>query len=190
MKQLPNILTVLRFVLTGFFIWFFLQGEFSGILWATVCFGLAAVTDWLDGYFARKYDVISSFGKMMDPIADKFLMLSAFALFAGQRLLPCWAFWVIAFREIGLTVFRFWAMARGQILAAERMGKLKTVFQMIIALLLLAWMILVSGRFLLAEDLKCVFGYGLPVLEYMMVAVTVISGVLVLWNNRTMLKFK
>ncbi len=189
MKQIPNILTLLRFVLAGFFIYFFGREGFGFLILATVCFGLAAATDWLDGYLARKYNVITSFGKIMDPIADKFLMLSAFGLFAAWSFFPWWGFWIIGVREVGLTMFRFWAMAQGKVLAAEKAGKIKTVLQMITAFLILLLMLSFSldeHRWIHNSIFMC-FAI-LPLLVYMTIAVTLISGLLVLWNNRMLFK--
>jgi CDP-diacylglycerol--glycerol-3-phosphate 3-phosphatidyltransferase len=135
--NLPNILTMARVFLTCLFIIFAQQGA-SGAWWALFFFVLAVITDFADGYIARKYDLITSFGKFMDPVADKFLILSAFFMLAFEGLVPLWMVLVIAVREILVTASRVQCMTRGEVIPAEQTGKIKTVVQMttiIVALL-------------------------------------------------------
>ncbi|MBF0479248.1 MAG: CDP-diacylglycerol--glycerol-3-phosphate 3-phosphatidyltransferase [Candidatus Omnitrophica bacterium] len=146
--NLPNILTLLRFFLTGIFIFFACQNSLSSAFFALLAFSAAALTDYFDGYYARKHNLITDFGKLMDPIADKFLMLSAFGIFAVQQIFPMWMFVVIAIREIGITVWRIIAAHRGITLAAEKTGKIKTVCQIAVAIFILFVHILVrAGMF-------------------------------------------
>lgn len=135
--NLPNILTIARVFLTCFFIIFAEQGR-PGAWWALLFFVLAVVTDLADGYIARKYDLITPFGKFMDPVADKFLILSAFFMLAFQGFVPLWMVLVIAAREILVTASRVQCMTRGEVIPAEQTGKIKTAVQMttiIVALL-------------------------------------------------------
>ena len=127
--NLPNLLTISRIFLTCIFIIFAQQGA-AGAFWALFFFAVAAITDILDGYIARKHDLITPFGKLMDPIADKFLTLSAFFMIAFEGLVPLWMVIVIAAREILVTASRIQCMTRGQVLPAEQTGKIKTVVQM------------------------------------------------------------
>jgi CDP-diacylglycerol--glycerol-3-phosphate 3-phosphatidyltransferase len=142
-KLLPNILTVLRIPLAGLFVYFLLQPGLENKILAAVFFSLAVITDFLDGYLARKYKFLSNFGKLMDPIADKVLTLSAFAVFAWMHLFPWWMFAVVCIREVGITVFRLWAGAQGVVLAAEKSGKWKTALQMMVIIGVLLFLILV-----------------------------------------------
>ena len=128
--NLPNILTLSRFFLTCLFIIFAQQGA-AGVWWALVFFVLAVITDFSDGYIARKYDLITPFGKLMDPVADKFLTLAAFFILAFENLVPLWMVLIIAVREILVTASRVHCMTRGQVIPAEQTGKIKTVVQMI-----------------------------------------------------------
>jgi CDP-diacylglycerol--glycerol-3-phosphate 3-phosphatidyltransferase len=135
--NLPNILTLSRVFLTCLFIIFSQQGAGAAGL-ALGCFVIAALTDLADGYIARKYDLITPFGKLMDPIADKFLTLAAFFVLAFESLIPLWMVVVIAVREILVTSSRIQCMTRGQVIPAEQTGKVKTSVQMatiIVALL-------------------------------------------------------
>ncbi len=131
--NIPNLLTIARIVLTVVFFMFVGQDGFMMKLSAALAFLIASVTDYLDGYLARKYNLVTDFGKIMDPIADKFLMLSAFFIFMRLEFMPGWMFGVVAAREIGITVWRLVRTAQGEVLPAERLGKIKTVFQAIAA---------------------------------------------------------
>ena len=91
---------------------------------------MASITDFYDGYLAKTRGLISDFGKIMDPISDKILMLSIFFALAYMGIVAWWMVILIAVREIYVTLDRLWSMKKGQVLSAERAGKIKTVFQM------------------------------------------------------------
>lgn len=157
---------------------------------AAMLFILAAVTDYLDGYIARKYGLVTSFGKIMDPIADKFLILSAFAIFAFMKMMWWWMFWAIALREVGVTLFRFWAMSKGAVLAAEKAGKRKTVIQMTTIGMLFITIVFYPYVFLgkvcplsLPLNIQLLILFDI-ILLFFTVIVTVLSGITVFWNNR------
>jgi len=179
----PNILTIFRIIMTAGFIALFRDN----IVAAAGLFVLASVTDYFDGSLARKYDCVTSFGKIMDPVADKFLILSAFGMFALIDMVPWWIFWVIAVREVAVTLFRFWVMAKGSVLAAEQAGKAKTVFQIAAVILMLVFRILYfyEGDAMYRTPLSLFLGVGIFVLLWFSVIITLMSGVAVFWNNRT-----
>ncbi|MBF0331469.1 MAG: CDP-diacylglycerol--glycerol-3-phosphate 3-phosphatidyltransferase [Candidatus Omnitrophica bacterium] len=127
--NLPNLLTLMRFFLTCIFVIFVQQGADSAG-WAMLVFVIAIATDFMDGYIARRYDLITPFGKIMDPMADKFLTLAAFFMLAFEGLFPLWMVVVIAVREMLVTASRIQYMTRGQVIPAEQTGKIKTVVQM------------------------------------------------------------
>lgn len=166
------------------------------IVAAIFLFVLAVVTDFLDGYIAKKKNLVTTFGKLMDPIADKFLILTAFFVFIPLHLVSGWMFFLIFLREIILTGFRLVAMTKGKILAAESAGKLKTAFQMITILFIL-FFILIS-RLPLADPWhtyrsQYLFPYGpsaIFVLMLVVVGLTLYSGVLYLWHNRRIIFLK
>ncbi|CED91506.1 CDP-diacylglycerol--glycerol-3-phosphate 3-phosphatidyltransferase [Actinomyces succiniciruminis] len=143
--NIANVLTVLRLILVPVFIWLMLQPGDGMRLAATIVFVVAAITDKLDGQLARSRGLITSFGKIADPIADKALTLSAFILLSVAGRLWWWVTIIIVVRELGITVMRF-VMLRRAVMAASRGGKLKTTLQMTgIIGLLLPWTMFLPG---------------------------------------------
>lgn len=130
MKHIPNILTLLRVILVPFFIYYFVQED---LMLAFILFITAAVTDYFDGFLARKFKVISNFGKIMDPLADKLLVLAALALlsFGKHGYLSAWIFIIITVREIVITILRDMYKKKKIFMAANNWGKIKTVVQMV-----------------------------------------------------------
>nr|WP_218063156.1 CDP-diacylglycerol--glycerol-3-phosphate 3-phosphatidyltransferase [Arthrobacter sp. SDTb3-6] len=128
---MPNALTLLRIVLVPFFIWFFLadDGRYGWWRWAAVVVFLVAIyTDKLDGDIARARGLITSFGKIADPIADKLLIGSALIMLSATGELWWWVTIVMLVREVGITALRFVVIRYG-VMAASKGGKLKTVLQ-------------------------------------------------------------
>ena len=140
-KRLPNLLTISRVFLAAGFIICILKSGMLYLVLATVLFILASITDYYDGYFAKKHNVVSNFGKIMDPIADKILMLTAFYIFVSMEIIPAWMFYVIFVREILVTGLRFWAIKKGTFLAAEKAGKYKTGLQITSVIVILLFLI-------------------------------------------------
>ena len=126
--NIANALTVLRLALVPVFVWLMLQPGDGMRLAATLVFIIASITDRLDGQLARSRGLITSFGKVADPVADKALPLSAFILLSVAGRLWWWVTIVILVRELGITLMRFF-MLRRAVMAASRGGKLKTVLQ-------------------------------------------------------------
>ena len=139
---LANKITVSRFFLTGIFVILILKpGSIFKILALSV-FIAASVTDVLDGYFAKKRNEISALGKLLDPIADKTLTLSAFITFAVLGIVPAWIVAIITLRELVITAFRVIALRRGRVIEAARSGKHKTVSQVVAIYAILIFMVL------------------------------------------------
>lgn len=137
--NLPNKLTVFRVILIPFFL-FFLISDVCGAYGNDISLGifaLASFTDFLDGYIARKYKLVTNFGKFMDPIADKLLVSSALIAFVQLSLLPAWIVIILIAREFIISGFRLVAADTGLVLAASWWGKFKTVFQMMMCLFLI-----------------------------------------------------
>lgn len=142
-SSLPNLLTGLRAVAVPFFLWCVFG--LKDVQTALILFVLAALTDWLDGFLARRWQVISDFGKIMDPLADKLLVLSALAgiTWSSEYRLNMLIFALIFARELIITILREVYKKRGIIVAASQLGKVKTFMQMlglIFAYIFWAWM--------------------------------------------------
>ncbi len=187
---LPNILTVFRIFLTFIFIALLLQTGLWPKIAAAIVFLFASFTDYFDGYYAKKYELVSDFGKIMDPIADKFLMLSAFFIFSKMHIIPLWMVVIIAIREILITLFRLYALRKGAILSAEIGGKYKTVSQIVAVTLILIFIILREFSHLAyVRDILSESMYGIYMMMFIVVVMTLYSGVSFLWNNRGSLIF-
>ena len=186
--NLPNKLTVSRIILSFIFIFFLtvFQGIFSKII-ALIIFIFASITDFYDGLIARRRNLITDFGKLMDPIADKILVLGAFLAFVQMQLVESWMVILILSREIIITSLRLFAMRKGKVLAAERGGKHKTVSQITAILLILSYLIfkeIMVKFFFWSDSLEYFCSAGLYILMCMTVILTLISGISYLWRNR------
>ena len=132
-----NKLTLCRVVMIPIFL-VLLYVDFTGPLWAALAvFILASVTDFIDGYVARHYHQITDFGKFMDPLADKLLVMSAMAWFVEVAWMPAWAFFVVIARELAVTGLRLVAVEQGRVIAAAKSGKVKTACTMVGIILML-----------------------------------------------------
>lgn len=172
--NLPNKLTVLRVILIPFFLVFLLTdfwGDVNNYI-ALGIFAVASLTDLLDGKIARKRNLVTNFGKFMDPIADKLLVSSAIIAFVELGLLPAWIAIVIIAREFIISGFRLVAADNGVVLAAGIWGKFKTAFQMIMSCFLI-----------INLDFKFVNIFE-QVLIYISLALTIISMLDYLIRNR------
>lgn len=148
-----NGLTVLRLALVPVFVSFLLAGGTGGRSIAFVAFALASVTDLLDGEVARRRSLITDFGKIADPIADKALTGSALITLSYLGELPWWITGVIVFREVAVTGLRFWVIRHG-VIAASRGGKVKTMLQVIaISLYVLPWHIVLVREIVMGAAL-------------------------------------
>ena len=127
--NLPNVLTLLRILAVPVVVVALLDGTPNGDMLAAVVFALAALTDGLDGYIARSRDSVTTFGKLMDPLADKLLITAALISLVSLDRLPAWVAMVIIAREFAITGLRSIAADRGVVIAASWMGKVKTVLQ-------------------------------------------------------------
>ena len=176
-----NLITIIRILLVPVYV-FFASGNPSSNqdIIAAGIFLIISLTDFLDGYIARKYNQITDFGKFLDPLADKILVISAFVLFVAQgRLSPVITIAVIT-REFLVTSIRLVASGKGTVIAASMSGKLKTVTQIICVMAILL------------EDVLCA-AYPLPygmIFSYVMLVFTVYSGLEYLILNRKLISLK
>jgi len=181
--NLPNKLTVLRICLIPFFVIFAKLEGFGMQLVAVLIYIVACVTDALDGRIARSQGLVTNFGKFMDPIADKLLVMSAMIVLTYQHRMPDWVCILMLAREFLVSGFRLVAVENGVVIAAGPLGKLKTVFQMVstIALMLL---VSANGAHPLGQA-----GYIVAnVLMYVALVLTVVSGADYIIRNRDCIK--
>jgi len=143
----PNFLTVLRVLLLPFFIFALFQKEIEFQVIAFALFALASITDLVDGYLARKWNQETEFGKFLDPLADKFLVLGSFITFLFiHESIEVWMVVLIIARDMLITVLRYIAIRSNKNLRTTMMGKVKTAFQMGAILIILLIFMLISGK--------------------------------------------
>ena len=188
---LANRLTLLRIFLTFLFMFFLLRPGFVFRLSAFCLFLVASLTDLYDGRLARFKNEVTPFGKLMDPIADKILVIAAFAAFVQLGLIPAWMLVLVLSRELLITGVRLFALAQGQVLGASRGGKHKTATQMGGILWVLAVLVLreLPVSLLTQENIRLFRLLNASVFWVMgaTVWVTVGSGLLYLWRHRALL---
>lgn len=183
-----NRLTVGRFFLTLLFVaalsveWPF--SKTAGLL----LFVLASVTDYVDGEIARRYGMITDFGRLMDPLVDKIMMAAAFICLVPLRAIPAWVAVVIISREFAITGLRLLALSKGTVLPAEGAGKHKTAWQIITVLFFLT--LLAAREFGLPRNQHWLqaWDYGGNALVTLALLLTVYSGVGYLWRNRSLIE--
>lgn len=191
--NLPNAITLSRLFLTVIFVAGTGAGSLIGHLVALAAFTLAAASDWLDGYLARKMGLVTSLGKLLDPLADKILVCSAFVFFSARGFCPVWITSLIIAREFMVTGLRQIAVEAGQVLAADRLGKWKTTFQLTFCITGLVWLTVsdVSEPGPITDFWKTLSnpgGWLMKISLWAAVALTVISGANYMWNGRNLLK--
>lgn len=173
--NLPNKLTMLRIFLVPIFVFFLLVpllGE--NTKWLTLAiFIVACLTDFLDGYIARKYSLITNFGKFMDPLADKLLVCSALVVLTSLGKTPSWFVAIIIAREFVVSGLRLIAVDNGIVIAASWWGKFKTTFQMLYIILIIA-------------DISAI-SIITTIAFWLTLALTIVSMVDYLWKNRSVI---
>lgn len=188
---LPNQLTVLRIILTPVFIWFFLQDGVWQKEVALAIFIIAALTDWYDGWLARKFNYITSWGKFWDPMADKILTAGAFFSFVYLGVLDLWMVILIMGRDFLVTAFRGYADAKDMSFPTSRYAKWKTAIQMVFLYYLLVLYCLHSTALLPIPEHWFDYLLSPKFIFYSMLFITFItvhSGYLYLSENKTLLK--
>ena len=181
--NLPNKLTLLRICMIPFFVVFAKMGALWAQCVAVGIYVLACLTDMLDGKIARSRNLITNFGKFMDPIADKLLVMSALIVLVSSGRMPDWVCILMLAREFLVSGFRLVAVENGTVIAAGPLGKLKTVFQMAATIALMLF-VPIEGAPLLGQP-GVIFA---NVLLYIALALTVISGADYILRNRECIK--
>ena len=175
----PNKLTVARMIIVPFLVVFLLTGwgGDANRYISLALFVVASVTDWFDGYLARKNNLVTNFGKFMDPLADKLLVCSAMICMIELNRLPAWFVIIIIGREFIISGFRLIAAENGIVIAANYWGKFKTASQMIMIILLILHF---DGIFVTLEQLFI----------WLSLALTIISLITYIWRNKSVLSMQ
>ncbi|MFH1354788.1 MAG: CDP-diacylglycerol--glycerol-3-phosphate 3-phosphatidyltransferase [Candidatus Omnitrophota bacterium] len=185
--NIANKITVLRIILTFVFMFFlFVHGPWAKIT-SLAIFVFAALSDFLDGMIAKKKNMVTDFGRLMDPIADKILVLAAFAAFVQMQLIDAWMFVIIVSREILITSLRLFALNKGKVLSAARVGKHKTFSQMAVIFSILSFIVtkeVMLAYFTWNPSWEKIFRQGIYILMLFTVGLTLYSGIAYLWENR------
>ncbi|MCG2713168.1 MAG: CDP-diacylglycerol--glycerol-3-phosphate 3-phosphatidyltransferase [Candidatus Omnitrophica bacterium] len=186
--NLPNRLTIWRIVLTFVFMFLLFSSGVLGKVLALAAFTIACITDFYDGYIARKYNLITDLGKLLDPIADKILVMAAFLAFVEMRLVPAWMVVVIIFRELVITGIRIIGVSKGKVLAASLAGKHKTVSQMISIFFILGVIIIKeagdAGISFWRAEYEPFLNISIYILMLITVVLTLISGISYFIKNK------
>jgi CDP-diacylglycerol--glycerol-3-phosphate 3-phosphatidyltransferase len=156
---------------------------------ALIIFLIAGITDFVDGEVARRYGIITNFGKLMDPLVDKIMMAAAFISLVPLKAVPAWAATAVVARDFLITGLRLMATTKGRVLPAERLGKQKTSWQIITVIFFLA--LLATNELRYADEnsgwwFRAWHEAG-PVLVWITVALTIYSGLGVAWRNRELI---
>ncbi len=184
----PNKLTLVRVILIPVYMWFYLMESEAALYAAIAVFVAAALTDQLDGYLARKNNQVTTFGKLMDPLADKLLIMSALICFVQQdvKYITSWVVVIILARELIVSGVRMIAMGENTVIAASIWGKAKTVSQLVLVIAVMVFEALclqlpqVQG---VCDVIICIFTVIATVL-------TIFSGWDYVWKNKGLLSFK
>lgn len=184
--NLSNTLTLSRLVLTIVFVIALSIASPCSDLVAFGTFSLAAFTDWLDGYVARRYEMCTNFGRLMDPLADKILVASALIALIPLHAFPSWVVILIIAREFLVTGLRLLASDRDIIVEADRFGKQKTAWQLITVLFFL--FLLAANDLSQASWIAWAWETVGPCLITITLLMTLFSGAAYLWNHRSLLR--
>jgi CDP-diacylglycerol--glycerol-3-phosphate 3-phosphatidyltransferase len=185
-----NRLTLSRLVLTVLFVGALNSSWEYARTSALILFLIAGLTDFIDGEVARRYGIVTNFGKLMDPLVDKIMMAAAFISLVPLKAVPAWAATTVVARDFLITGLRLMATAKGRVLPAERLGKQKTSWQIITVIFFLA--LLAASELRYADErstwwwLRARDEAG-PVLVWITVALTVYSGLGFTWRNRELI---
>lgn len=191
--NLPNRLTVARLCLTILFV-IALSADFRfhGTA-ALIFFGLASITDYLDGQIARRYGMVTDFGKLMDPLVDKIMTAAAFVCLVPLGAFPAWVAVIVISREFMITGLRLLAVSKGRLLAADTWGKHKTAWQIVTVIFflsLLAYNDLTHGLAAGSPRWTALWVYGGWSVCGVAVTLTLYSGLGYIWKHRAMLEMK
>ncbi len=187
--NLPNQLTIGRLVISALFVVVLSLSFHGSATLALVLFVVGGLTDYADGRIARARNLVTNFGKLMDPLADKIMVSAAFIFLASTRMVPAWFVVLVVSREFLVTGLRLLAAAQGVVLPAERLGKHKMVWQIVAVVF---FFLVMTIREWNPEMLDQLPSAGLEAAGWVVLGgtamLTLVSGTSYLWNNRSLLR--
>ena len=145
---IPNMITLFRILLTPLFLYFLLSDGQYYMLFALIVFIVASVSDGVDGYIARKYGSVSEFGKFVDPLADKILIISSFIALIFLDIIPLWMVIIVVLRDVTVTAIRMIMIKRGNSIVTANIAKAKTVFQIVFIYVVISFKMLLQLPFM------------------------------------------
>ena len=188
---LPNQLTTLRIILTPVFVYMFLSGDSLLMQISLVVFFIAAITDWYDGWLARKFNYITTWGKFMDPLADKILTSAALFSFVYLGILELWMVIIIVFRDVFVTGLRLFAEWKNKSFTTSKMAKVKTVVQMVFLFYLVIVYTVKENEYIKSNFSEIIQNLTNEYLiYYTMLAVTLftlVTGITYIFQNRVLI---
>lgn len=184
--NLPNRLTIIRIVLTPVFLFLFFA-EFIpyNYIFALIVFVVAAITDFADGKIARSRSIITNFGKIADPIADKILTTTALLCFMQKNLCSIWVILIILTREFAVSAIRITAASQGLVIPANIYGKIKTVLQMVFSIIILLLIALQSAINFTIPHFEIISS----VMMWILAVVTLVSGIIYIKDSAKIIDF-
>lgn len=189
--SLPNQLSILRIILTPVFVILFFSDTLLIRYFSLLIFTAAVLTDWYDGYIARKYDYISEWGKFLDPLADKILVLTSLIVFNRLGYIPNWMVWVIVVRDVVITSLRLFSIKSNKPMKTIFLGKVKTCGQLILLYYIYLYHLLITSRKVDVQNnfLTTLLNPKIILfLLYSVIIITIISGIVYLYKNKCHLK--
>ncbi len=189
---LPNQLTTLRIILTPIFLFLFISDNPVYIQASLIVYLIAAITDWYDGWLARKFNYITTWGKFMDPLADKILTSTAFFAFVAIGALELWMVIIVVFRDVFVTGLRLFAEWKKKSFTTSKTAKVKTVAQMIFIFYILIVFTLKSNSYL-SKNFAELFSYlsNPTVIYFLMLIITIftfVTGIIYIYQNKALIK--
>lgn len=184
---LANKVTFLRIILAFIFMFLLFCQGFIFKIFAFLIFTLASLSDYYDGWLAKNRNQESNLGKIIDPVADKILVLGAFISFVQLNLIEVWMVVLICVREFIITGLRAYALSEKRVLAASRAGKQKTVSQMVAIFFILGWLIardVLIRNSIWTNSIEIFMHRSIYFIMYVAIILTLTSGVSYLWENR------
>lgn len=185
--NLPNRLTFLRVLFSFLCVGLILKNTFFSLVLALFVFIIASFTDYLDGLLARRNKLVSDLGKLLDPIADKILIIGVFLAFLELGVVNTWMVTAIMLREFVITGLRLFVLSKGSVLEAKRFGKHKT-FSQVLGIFFIFGILILSKKNPESFFTQTLYPFFIHIVMWYIVIVTLFSGIYYLWANRKLIK--